>query len=354
LKALPTGEYRYNPDDLCTIGSFNRDIDKKAIRKFAYNSHSNLPIDFLNNDFFGTCSFFVVEDILEIFFYNEDTDKYDLTHYVCKSVDYLNNKIHFEELYSGDFSDYYTKGDIDTFIQDLQGQINTANENIETLQTNLNNAISQINQLQDDISAIDTKAQEAIDLANQTAEQVAGYEERIELLESGLSTHIENTGNPHNTNAEQVGTYSKSIIDNKDLATAQTCNDYTDTKTQTVQSNLDTEIQNRQTADSSIISTQTAQGTQITNIITKNTEQDTAITNLQNTKQDIVVGNDGVVVNGNILSFDYSTLLANNITGLANDVLPNIEVGYDYTTLSDQQTDDIKTKLGIENGIQQG
>ena len=116
----------------------------------------------------------------------------------------------------------------------------------------INNTNSALRQAIDDIvdnkiTAHNTNSEAHQDIRNdiETAEQNANEytDEEIIRVEQKVDTHIEDLNNPHGVTAEQVDTYTKLVIDNKDANTLQEAKDYTYSKVEI--DNKDTTIMNK-------------------------------------------------------------------------------------------------------------
>src|SRR5690606_18145646 len=64
--------------------------------------------------------------------------------------------------------------------------------------------------------------------ANENSGDIVNLENEVIRVEQELDTHILDADNPHAVTAEQVDTYNKATIDNKDANTLQDAKDYTD------------------------------------------------------------------------------------------------------------------------------
>ena len=101
----------------------------------------------------------------------------------------------------------------------------------------INNTNSALRQAIDDI--VDNK----IAAHNTNSEAHQDIRDDIETAEQKVDTHIEDLNNPHGVTAEQVDTYTKLAIDNKDANTLQEAKDYTYSKVEI--DNKDTAIMNK-------------------------------------------------------------------------------------------------------------
>ena len=77
----------------------------------------------------------------------------------------------------------------------------------------------------------------------QLDERVNTVENDLTLINERVDTHIEDLDNPHRVTAEQINTYVKTIIDNKDANTLQEAKDYTYSKVEI--DDKDTAIMNK-------------------------------------------------------------------------------------------------------------
>lgn len=116
----------------------------------------------------------------------------------------------------------------------------------------INNTNSTLRQAIDDIvdnkiTAHNTNSEAHQDIRNdiETAEQNANEytDEEVIRVEQKVDTHIEDLNNPHGVTAEQVDTYTKLAIDNKDANTLQEAKEYTYSRVEI--DNKDTTIMNK-------------------------------------------------------------------------------------------------------------
>ena len=87
-----------------------------------------------------------------------------------------------------------------------------------------------------------TVVEQLILQANENSGDIVTLDNEVVRVEQKVDTHIEDEDNPHAVTAEQVDTYVKTVIDNKDADTLQQAKEYTDILDDDIEDRIDESI----------------------------------------------------------------------------------------------------------------
>ena len=136
----------------------------------------------------------------------------------------------------------------------------------------------------------------------------------INNVNNKLEAHKDNKNNPHNVTAEQIDTYTKLVIDNKDANTLQAAKDYTYSKVEIDNKDTQVLVDAKQYTDSELVSVKgriTQNETDILSNKGRLSANEQAITNLDNDKVDKKTTIIGLDLKDNILIGDFKAKLGN-------------------------------------------